>query len=133
MKDRLNDNCEKTYDDQHLHWRERHLTATTDIVAYQIARARHQLEERVGERAGVHAPKQSNTLPYRLPPHAPYFSMLAATRTEVVGKLSATVMTMLHAILMPVLVVWLRLLPAADAMVVFFIFSLFIKPNPVEL
>ena len=53
MKDHLENDHEETDDDQHLHRRERHQAATADVVAHQIARTPQQLNERIGQRAGV--------------------------------------------------------------------------------
>ena len=118
MKEGLDDDREKTHDDQHIQRWERRQTATADVVAHQIARARQQLKERVGERAGVHAPKLCDILLDGLPPHSTHLSTLAAARTVVVGKLGAAVMAMLHFCLMAIDILRHFLLPTAEAAVI---------------
>ena len=62
MEDRLENNYEETDEDQHLAGRERHLAMATDVVAHQIARTPQQLNERIGERAGVQSPEDGDVV-----------------------------------------------------------------------
>ena len=79
-----------------------------------------QLNERIGQRARVHAPKECYVLFDRVPSHASHPGTLAAARTEVVGKNGVAVTAVLHAALVAIDIVQLRLLPVPEAAVVLF-------------
>ena len=114
MKDRLEKNHEETDDDQHLDGRKRHQAMAADVLAHEIARTSQQLNKRIGQRAGVQPPKNGYVLPNGVPAHTSHLGTLTAARTEVVGKLSAAVMTMLHAVLVAIDIVLPRLLQTAE-------------------
>ena len=120
MKDGLEDYHREADQNQHLDGRERHLAMAADIVAHQIARTPQQLHKRTGKRTGVEAPKQRDVIADGAPTHPTHLGTLAAARTEVVGKLRAAVMAMPHLALMPVDIVRLSLLPAAETVVILY-------------
>lgn len=120
MEDRLKDNSKKTHDDQHLDWWKRHMAATTDVVAYKIARARQQLKECVDERAGIHSPKDGYVVLDRIPSDMSHLGTLAAARKEVVGKLGAAVVAMLYAALVAIDIVRHGLLPVPEPLAILF-------------
>lgn len=119
MEDRLEKNYEETDDNQHIDWRERHLAMAADIVAHQIARPPQQLEERIGQRAGVQSQDDGEVLADGLPPHTSHLGTLPTDWTEVADKLIAAVVTLLHLSLIPVGIVRHSLLPVTETEVVF--------------
>ena len=129
MEHRFENNHEEADKNQHLDWRERPLTMAADVVAHQIARAQHQLDKRIGERAGVESPKERYVILDGLPPHASQLSLLAAARTEVVGKLSAAVVTMLRAALMAIDIMPRFLLPTGETVVILYELLFVHKPQ----
>lgn len=118
MEHRLENNNEKTDNDQHLDRRERYLTMATDVVAYQIAWTPQQLDERISERAGVQSPQNSYVILDGVPPHTSHLGTLTAARTEIVGKPGAAVMAALDGVLMTIDIMRYGLLPAAEAVVI---------------
>ena len=118
MEHRLENHYEETDDDQHFDRRERHLAMAADVVAHQIARTSQQLDESIGERAGVEPPQDGYVLPDRVPPHTSHFGTLTTARTEIITKLRAAVMAMLDGVLMAIDIMRFGLLPASEAVVI---------------
>ena len=117
MKRRLNDEGEKAHDDQHLHGWERHLAATADVVAHEIAGTRQQLKERIDKGTGVHAPKECYIFFDGAPSHTSHLSTLSTARTVVVGKLGSAVVASLYGVSVAVDIMRLRPLLLVESLV----------------
>ena len=88
-----------------------------DVVAHQIARTPQQLDERIGERAGVQSPEDGDVIFDGVPPHTSHLCSLTTDGTEIPVKLVAAVVAMLHWTFMPVDIVRQSLLPVAETAV----------------
>ena len=100
------------------------MTMAADVVAHQIARTPQQLDERICERTGVQSPEEGDVLSDGVPTHTSHFGTLTTARTEIITKLRAAVMAMLHGVLMAIDIMRFRLLPVAEAVVIHYYLTL---------
>lgn len=94
-EDAVDQNTDQCHEHEHLHRRERHLSAAVDVVADEVAWPPDELPQGVEQRAVVHAPHLGYALPYTLPRDFLQASLLRAIRAIVAYKIVVAIHTMM--------------------------------------